>query len=74
MGGIYFLLFAYLYVCVLLTCLGLGEQEEETDALELGLQIIVSCQVGAEAQTCPLEEQLVLLITEPSLQTPFFFF
>jgi hypothetical protein len=36
------------------------------DSLELVLQTIVSCHVGA------LEEQSVLPITEPFLQLPFF--
>ncbi|KAM7328484.1 hypothetical protein ACRRTK_012576 [Alexandromys fortis] len=42
-----------------------------SDSLELELQTVVSCHVGAwELNLGPLGEQSVLLTTEPSLQIP----
>ena len=38
-----------------------------TDALELELQMVVSCHVG---NLRPLEQQPVLIMTEPYLQPP----
>lgn len=49
-----------LYVCVPLTC-----QKKVLDLQELGLKMVMSHHVGVVG---PIQEQRVLLATEPSLQ------
>jgi hypothetical protein len=44
-------------------------QKRALDPLELELQMVISCHVGAETELTSLEEQLVLLTSEPSLHT-----
>jgi hypothetical protein len=45
-----------------------GGQERIVGPLELELQVVVSCHVGARNWTRLLEEQPVILTAEPSLQ------
>jgi hypothetical protein len=54
MGGIYFLPIGMsVYYLHAWAC---GEKEEESELLELELQMVVSCHVGTETQTCVLWE------------------
>jgi hypothetical protein len=45
-----------------------GNQKRVLGPLELEVQMVVSCHMGAGNQTQVLEEQQVLLTTEPSPQ------
>ena len=45
-----------------------GKQKRVLGPLELEVQMVVSCHMGAGNQTQVLEEQQVLLTTEPSPQ------
>lgn len=44
-------------------------QEGGIRVLELGFQTVVNCHMSAGNKSGPLEEQLLLLTTEPSLQS-----
>lgn len=59
--NIFFFLFLMHVFCLHICLCALGSQKRVSDPLELELLIAVSCRV---------EEQLILLTAEPSLQTP----
>lgn len=49
-------------------------QKRALESLELKLKVVVSCHVGDGKNLGPLQKQLVILTSEPSLQLPFSFF
>jgi hypothetical protein len=56
-------------VCAYYACRSHQRSEELLDPLKLGLQTDVCCHLGAgNANPGPVQEQLVLLTAEPSLQ------
>ena len=57
----------YLHVCLCIMCMpgACRSQKRALDALELEVQMAVSCHVGAGVEAGTLKEQLVLLIAEP---------
>lgn len=63
-----------MYVGYFASCVSIALRDKRAlDPLDLGLQIVVSCLVGARTTDgmgmgCPLQEQQVFSTTEPSLQ------
>lgn len=64
----------FVWMCCLNVCL--RRPEEGSDPMELGLEMAISCSVGAGNQTClgHQEKQPVLLTIEVSLLSPLFYF
>lgn len=61
----------YVSVSVYHVCMGTcGGQKTVSDPLELKLPAIVSCPIAWELNRDPMKEQQVLLIDEPSPQSP----
>jgi len=56
-----------------LGCQGYGDQKRLLNALELELEVVMHCLVGAKNNLGSSEEQQVLLTNEPILQPPFIF-
>ena len=62
----------FVYLCTTYIPGAFRDQKMLTDALELELQTVVSCHVGAVLNVDPLEGQSVLLRNEPSFFKMFF--
>lgn len=60
--------FACVCICVLQACGAHGSQKRASDLMELELQVVVSCHVGAGHQTWVLYRSTVLSTAELLLQ------